>query len=542
MLEFNTNKCADYNSFIIELNALDSLIQSSDSSTDTDKIKEWIKNNWSYLQKGSTEASKELRDFQAHLQTIAQNDTHSAAKRILETFTNCLTNRSFFEIAPQDILSHTFPFLSESDRVALIQSNISPKTNSMVENALIEEINRGVPVKDLGLQDETLNPFIEKHKELIEHLNVEGLPKYKAVAFALFCPNLIRLILARYSIHLQSLQKILNRAKPNQLKHLDLSFNNIEDDGVRALAESPNLRNLEYLNLTCCFILVDGARALAASKNFELVLHLNLSNNNIKDDGARALAASKNFKLLQSLNLSANHIGVDGARALAESENFKRVQHLDLSNNNIKGDGARALAASKNFELVQHLDLTGNKIKAYGTRALAASKNFRRLQHLDLCSNNINADGARALAASPNLQQLQHLDLCSNNITDDEVRVLAASPNLKHLQYLNLCFNNIGPDGARALAASPNLKELQYLNLMHNSIKDDGARALAASKNFTSLKILYLFSNYISNEEQNRIEDNLNKKKSLENTVNLFINLSPCLNDNIAGHRQGIKF
>ena len=137
MPEINTDKCVDYNSFLNELNNIDLKMKTNDLSADVEKVDQWIKNNWAHLQKGKSEHSEQIRDFETRLQRLANhNDVN--AQRILKTFASCLKNTSYFEIAPQDILTHTAGFLPPEAKEALLNSNISPATTSRIESALVQ--------------------------------------------------------------------------------------------------------------------------------------------------------------------------------------------------------------------------------------------------------------------------------------------------------------------------------------------------------------------------------------------------------------------
>jgi internalin A len=246
------------------------------------------------------------------------------------------------------------------------------------------------------------------------------------------------------------------------LANLDLSHNQIGDDGARALA---NLANLASLDLRHNQIGDDGARALSSLASLS---SLDLSLNQIGDDGARALA---NLANLANLYLGDNRIGTDGARALAS---LASLSSLDLSFNQIGTDGARALA---NLASLSSLDLSDNQIGTDGARALASLAN---LAFLDLSLNQIGTDGARSLAS---LASLSSLDLSRNQIGDDGARALSS---LASLSSLDLSRNQIGDDGARALSS---LASLSSLDLSRNQIGDDGARALSSLASLSSLDL-----------------------------------------------------
>jgi len=164
---------------------------------------------------------------------------------------------------------------------------------------------------------------------------------------------------------------------------------------------------LEHLQLDSCKLGDGGAETLAAglsaapAHGFKLTT-LNLTNNDIGDDGTRALAeALPRNQALQTLNLGRNEIGDDGARALAEAlPRNQALQTLNLGRNEIGDDGARALAeALPRNQALQTLNLGRNEIGDDGARALAeALLRNQALQALDLDGNwNIGSEAEAAL-------------------------------------------------------------------------------------------------------------------------------------------------
>ena len=128
--------------------------------------------------------------------------------------------------------------------------------------------------------------------------------------------------------------KAIARILPyTSLRSLDVSGNNIGDEGAEALAAN---KTLSSLNVSSNFIFARGAKALAANKTLS---SLNVSQNCIGPGGAKALAANTN---LNSLDVSCNVIGDEGAMALTAN---KTLSVLNIGNNNDIGDlGEKALA------------------------------------------------------------------------------------------------------------------------------------------------------------------------------------------------------
>ena len=86
---------------------------------------------------------------------------------------------------------------------------------------------------------------------------------------------------------------------------------------------------------------------------------LDLSYNQIGEEGGRALATLTG---LTTLDLSGNQLGDEGARALAA---LTGLTTLDLSGNQLGDEGARALAA---LAQLTTLDLRQNQLRAEGAR------------------------------------------------------------------------------------------------------------------------------------------------------------------------------
>ena len=147
--------------------------------------------------------------------------------------------------------------------------------------------------------------------------------------------------------------------------------------------------------------------------------HLDLSSNNIGDEGARYVSKSiHGMRELRHLDLSSNNIGDEGAKYLSQSIGYhmSKLRHLDLSSNNIGDEGAKYLSESIGYHMskLRHLDLSSNNIGDEGAKYLSQSIDDHRseLRHLDLSSNNIGDEGARFVSKSMDgMRKLKHLDL-----------------------------------------------------------------------------------------------------------------------------------
>jgi len=154
------------------------------------------------------------------------------------------------------------------------------------------------------------------------------------------------------------------------------------------------------------------------------LVRLDLSCNNIDDEGAKLIADTlKVNHTLEKLYFSSNNIGVDGAKYIADALKVNySLKTLDLSSNNIGADGAKQIADALivNYSL-ESLNLHETTICDDGAKAIAdALKVNYSLKTLDVSFNNIYDDGAKHIAQTFKVNHhLKELNLRENKISDD---------------------------------------------------------------------------------------------------------------------------
>ncbi|XP_062865616.1 NACHT, LRR and PYD domains-containing protein 12-like [Trichomycterus rosablanca] len=89
--------------------------------------------------------------------------------------------------------------------------------------------------------------------------------------------------------------KVISMLNSSSLKHLNLSYNELKDSGVKLLSaglENPHCK-LEILVLVDCNLTEKSCQVLSSvlSLNSSSLKHLNLSNNELKDSGVKLLSA-----------------------------------------------------------------------------------------------------------------------------------------------------------------------------------------------------------------------------------------------------------
>ncbi len=120
---------------------------------------------------------------------------------------------------------------------------------------------------------------------------------------------------------------------------------------------------------------------------------LDLSDNEIDDEGTRALATSAAVSDIERISLQRNHIGDNGAVALAVAH-LPRLHSLDLSFNRIGERGAVALVQSATLCGIERLLLNSNPLGRDGGEALEWLPELERLTELGLKGCGITPETA----------------------------------------------------------------------------------------------------------------------------------------------------
>ncbi|XP_061124921.1 NACHT, LRR and PYD domains-containing protein 3-like isoform X2 [Syngnathus typhle] len=277
----------------------------------------------------------------------------------------------------------------------------------------------------------------------------------------------------------EALASVLSSSRT--LSHLDLSFNDLRDDGLEALAvglAKPQC-TLQVLGLESCNLSKKSCKALASVLSSPCSLReLDLSHNDLRDDGLEALAArlAKPQCTLQVLGLQCCNLSKKSCEALASVLSSScSLRELDLSLNDLYDDGLEALA-------------TG------------LAKPQCTLQGLKLIHCNLSKKSCEVLASvlsSPG--SLRELELGDNDLGDDGLEALAAGLAKPQCTLQVLAFNSckLSKKSCEALASilsSPCI--LRELYLTHNDLCDDGLEALAAglAKPQCTLEVLKLWN------------------------------------------------
>jgi uncharacterized protein (TIGR02996 family) len=237
------------------------------------------------------------------------------------------------------------------------------------------------------------------------------------------------------------------------LRHLDLSWDFIEDEGVAELLSSPHIGRLESLDLSRCDFSEKGVHDLCSSPSLAGLETLALSDNDLGERWAEQLCGSPHLKRLRSLSLCRVHDPADAA-ILARSELLHRL-HTLLLEGSTRDDTLSTLLEAPAAGQLRELSI--------GDWALPPAT-------------------VEALTTTTELKRLRSLTLGYDSLDDEAMEQLCASPVAATLSELKLSFNRIGDQGARALASTPLGARLTSLDLTHCRLSAAGVRALCSSE------------------------------------------------------------
>ena len=179
-----------------------------------------------------------------------------------------------------------------------------------------------------------------------------------------------------------TITRCLDIVKASNARMIDLDLEDcsrFDDDILIKLADSLPLTLTEFTLWSVRSALTVNGMNACLEKIFGCpqLVRLNLSSNNIGDDGAKMIAdALKVNHSLKTMSLIGNIIGDDGAKFIADAlKDNHCLKMLLLSNNSICDDGAKMIADAMNVNhSLRTLVLSDNKISSDGKEYLSKIK------------------------------------------------------------------------------------------------------------------------------------------------------------------------
>ena len=238
----------------------------------------------------------------------------------------------------------------------------------------------------------------------------------------------------------------------------------IPDAHQTRLFRKPVFAGLRKLIAWDCHLGDAAARAIAAGGMPEL-RYLDLSMNDIGEEGFRAIARSKGLANLRYLDLGVNHMYDDAAYSeLINSANLANLTVLRLAGDETAALDSTPLTKPGRGPGLRVLELDHVQVGRFTVFELTACPAVHGLWYLDLNNTNQSSAGQESLLLGSQFESLAFLSLTHNKLNVRAARAIASMAPLS-LQWLELYGNPLTPNGLAALADSPNLGGLKYLSV-----------------------------------------------------------------------------
>jgi len=306
-------------------------------------------------------------------------------------------------------------------------------------------------------------------------------------------PLLETLTLSKTNITEVGVETLVNQAKWLELKHLDLSENEVNDRGFEVLSQG-NWTLLEVLNLKATNMTAVGVEVIVHRAKWPQLIHLNLSQNEIDDDAIEELAQA-NWPLLEKLDLSYTKITKRKYLSFVLNTKWPSLEEIRMDS---VGEFARRALLQKNWPLLEELNLRYGEITQNEIELIVNRCSWPRLMHLNLSYNNI-LDGGIEVLSRGNWPKLQTLDLRKTNMTAVGVKMIINQANWPWLKSLSLSENEIGDEGVKVLAQG-DWPGLENLNLRGINMTAVGVITITVQGKWPKLKDFNLSDNEINDD------------------------------------------
>lgn len=224
------------------------------------------------------------------------------------------------------------------------------------------------------------------------------------------------------------------------LEALNLSANEVGDEGITAIARSPSLGRLRWF--TC---------------------RSNAAKGMVTEAGATALADAASLGALAWLGLMGHALGSDGVARILSSPKLRGLRRVNLSY--VRASWRDVIGALEGRETAPLTHLDASSWAFEGQVDWGAASFLRGVRHLRL--DGLPGDQYGPLLACGHLDALESLVLGGAYAAHDEATAaLRKAAPLPRLKVLSLKGWRLQAAGARALAASPLFSTLAAVELM----------------------------------------------------------------------------
>lgn len=299
------------------------------------------------------------------------------------------------------------------------------------------------------------------------------------------------------------LQTYLNSDVVKSLEFLDLSWNDIQDSGLKKiLSSSSKTTNLKDISFEHCGLTSDSCTIFSGFlEENDGIESFNISFNELNDQFFQEFLTSKNIKSftnLQRLTLVSTKFSEESCTQLGKLLANTNLLSLNLKNNKIRDEGIQILLdeflpKEKENDQWKTIILENLNFSCCGITEESMEKismmlvNCSSLISLDLSSNPIKDEGLKKLFSAFESKELtdgksqepksflKTINISRTKITSDSVPYLVkfVDPKYFELVEFNICWNNIG-EKLEDLLKCDYLKskdnQLLKLNLVHTKM------------------------------------------------------------------------
>ncbi|EFC39082.1 LRR_RI domain-containing protein [Naegleria gruberi] len=405
--------------------------------------------------------------------------------------------RAIFKKVPPELLRNIFLFIDPIDIYQSV-SQVSREWLTICENLQFSaNLVQKIPVLRLNLKKFCDSPLVGRTLTKLDlSYNDIHNEDIKAITQSKELKNLTSLILCNESLTAKGAEYIAKSKILSNLTELDLDFNYLDDEGVEYIANSHYMSKLTSLKVGDSGLTSQSISAVCSKlklKTFGVYLNECLS------EGIKPICESSKLSKLTDLSIGCNIIEDKGMKIFVNSNNIANLTRLDVSCNIMTDISLILLSNCNKLSNLTDLDIGENDFTIKGMKSFCESKYITKLVTLKAKDLKFGNAGMLMLGSSSNMKNLTHLSLQSNALTEDGLKVFSQSKTFENLKYLDM-YGNPCSSGIRHILQSKFLPNLTYLNASSCSIGND-----ILSKHFNSielpkLKTLELELNKISSE------------------------------------------